>query len=110
MSTVTWNMALPVASTPFSTLIINDSNADVWRSFDVTAMVNAWISAPTTNYGMMLARVDDPNPFAYFVASFSGSSPNRPFLDVTPVPIPSALLLFGPGLIGLAAVRRRFKK
>lgn len=30
--------------------------------------------------------------------------PNRP------VPIPGAILLFGPGLLGLAAVRRRFKK
>jgi hypothetical protein len=26
------------------------------------------------------------------------------------VPLPGALLLFGPGLVGLAAVRRRFKK
>ena len=26
------------------------------------------------------------------------------------VPLPSALLLFGPGLVGLAAIRRRFKK
>jgi hypothetical protein len=28
----------------------------------------------------------------------------------SPVPLPGALLLFGPGLVGLAAVRRRFKK
>ena len=27
-----------------------------------------------------------------------------------PVPLPSAFLLFGPGLVGLAAIRRRFKK
>ena len=31
-------------------------------------------------------------------------------LTVGAVPIPGALLLFGPGLVGLAAVRRRFKK
>ena len=28
----------------------------------------------------------------------------------TPVPVPGALLLFAPGLVGLAAIRRRFKK
>ena len=28
---------------------------------------------------------------------------------LAPVPIPGALLLFGPGLVGLAAIRRRFK-
>jgi len=31
-------------------------------------------------------------------------------LGARPVPLPSAFLLFGPGLVGLAAIRRRFKK
>ncbi len=30
--------------------------------------------------------------------------------EQTPVPLPPALWLFGPGLLGLAAMRRRFKK
>ena len=30
--------------------------------------------------------------------------------SVAPVPVPAALWLFGPGLAGLAAIRRRFKK
>jgi hypothetical protein len=30
--------------------------------------------------------------------------------DPPPVPLPGSLLLFAPGLVGLAAVRRRFKK
>ncbi len=30
--------------------------------------------------------------------------------DATPTPIPGAALLFGPGLAGLAVIRRRFKK
>jgi hypothetical protein len=36
----------------------------------------------------------------------------RPYLEVTyaPVPLPSSLLLLGPGLAGLALLRRRFKK
>ena len=49
-------------------------------------------------------------------ASTNGDSWWGPILDnvvvqpTAPVPIPGALLLFGPGLAGLAAVRRRFKK
>jgi hypothetical protein len=31
-------------------------------------------------------------------------------ITVTPVPIPSAMLLFAPGLAGLAAIKRRFTK
>jgi hypothetical protein len=31
-------------------------------------------------------------------------------LNFQPVPIPASILLFGPGLVGLAAIRRRFKK
>jgi len=31
-------------------------------------------------------------------------------VDATPVPVPAALLLFGPGLAGLAVARRRLKK
>ena len=41
----------------------------------------------------------DSAQFTYFL--FSPSAP---------VPIPGALLLFGPGLAGLAVIRRRFKK
>ena len=33
-----------------------------------------------------------------------------PWAGGTAVPVPSAMLLLGPGLIGLAAIRRRFKK
>ena len=107
-TTVTWNNQPGAETTPFSSLAINDYKAGLWRSFDVTDMVNAWLSG-TANYGMLLARVDQDNPEAYFESS---NSSFVPYLDVNPaaVPLPSAILLFGPGLVGLAAIRRRLKK
>jgi hypothetical protein len=30
-------------------------------------------------------------------------------VDPDPVPVPSAVLLLGPGLVGLASTRKRFK-
>jgi hypothetical protein len=35
---------------------------------------------------------------------------NLTFGDTRPVPVPATILLLGPGLVGLAAIRRRFKK
>ena len=107
-TTVTWNSQPSAETTPFSSLEINDYNSHLWRSFNVTTMVNAWLSG-TTNYGMLLARVDQETSVAYFESSRSTTAP---YLDVNPaaVPLPSAILLFGPGLVGIAAIRRRFKK
>lgn len=50
------------------------------------------------------------------IASFTLTTTSQAAIrDITvpgsaPVPLPGALLLFGPGLLGLMAVRRRFKK
>ena len=49
------------------------------------------------------------------ISAVSGSNTDRWVMDnftvdPAPVPIPGALLLFAPGLVGLAAVRRRLKK
>lgn len=105
---VTWDTAPPVEGTPFSTMTITDGNWGVLRTFDVTVMVNAWLSG-TPNYGMMLSRVDQENPGTFFMASESGSGPYLSLIS-SQVPIPSSVFLLLPGLIGLASVKRREKR
>lgn len=102
---VTWNTAPAIAAAPFSTLIISDPNYETWRSFDVTDMVNDWLSG-VPNYGMMLVRRDQGNPVAYFDSSRAQS----PYLTPSQVPLPGAVFLFGPGMVGLAVLRRKFKR
>ncbi len=50
---------------------------------------------------------------SFFTAVYTGTDillqANQTF-TASPVSLPPGLLLFGPGLVGLAAIRRRFKK
>jgi hypothetical protein len=56
-----------------------------------------FVDGPLGSSGFSLSSADSPGG-----GSGSGST--------DPVPVPSALLLFTPGLLGLAAIRKRFKK
>jgi len=60
-----------------------------------TATASAWIDPTITVDSTWLAN----NPGSQLV-----------FATLNPVPVPGALLLFAPGLAGLAVIRRRFKK
>ena len=66
----------------------------VIESFDFTANADSTPLTFTSN--------DENSPYGPVIAGVSVSA--------APVPLPGALLLFGPGLVGLAAVKRRFKK
>ena len=66
------------------------------------------------NFGTITKSVN-PNDVIKFEGTSEGS--DVPWImgvnltiNATPVPIPGALWLLGPGLVGLAAMRRRFKK
>ncbi len=56
-------------------------------------------AGPLAFTATLVNPLDEANPFVY-----DGTS------SPAPVPIPSVLLLLGPGLVGLMAVRRRFKR
>jgi hypothetical protein len=65
----------------------------------VSSPLSIYILNPGTGAGMFVAN----QSAAY--GNFWGLTPLP-----TPVPIPGALVLFGPGLAGLAAMKRRFRK
>jgi len=101
-----WSDLPAHSSDPVAQLTIGDDGEGVWRSFDVTSTVNAWISGAMPNYGFTLARVDDPNPQVFFssTAAFGGEAPR---LTVTAVPEPSVVLMLA---LGLAAVAWRTQR
>lgn len=115
-----WASAPSHLSTPFAQLVIGDGNTKVWRSVDVTSIVNDWTAGGHANYGFTLERVDQSNPAIYFSAatgSYGGSAIYAPTLDVNsvngnvapPVPEPETfvLLIAGLGLVGVMSRKRK---
>jgi hypothetical protein len=112
--TVTFNT--PVAGFGFDTnslmgntfgITINFSSGSPYtQSYTVPGSGSSFFGFVSNGAGIESAVIGGQgNPgFAFALDNFQfGGTPSA-------VPIPGALLLFGPGLVGLAAVRRRFKK
>jgi hypothetical protein len=76
-----------------------------------SAGLSSW-TLETVNFGTLSAG---PHTLAFMGAPPPGYGDIDALLDnvmlpAAPVPVPSALLLLGPGLAGLLSVRRRFRK
>ncbi len=96
---------------PLGTAVQNFT--DSVQTLDVTlnsagiALIQSWITSPSTNYGLMIISTDGDNT----QASFIGSSTYLPSLiiETTAVPEPAALSMLGLGL-GALLLSRREKK
>jgi hypothetical protein len=81
------------------TLSIADSQTGVWRSVDVTAIVQDWLSGTSPNYGFTIERLDQPNPVVYFTSdsgSYGGYAPQ--LVASSSVPEPDSVVLLGMAL------------
>ncbi len=110
--TVTWDTAPTYDPVAASSLNIADGFTSVWRDWDVTALVQGWITGTNDNYGMTISRIDQPNSVVYFASSdyTIGYGPKLTInYEANVVPEPSTYLLLGSGIAALAFWRRRQK-
>jgi hypothetical protein len=115
--TVTWNTRPSIDSTRVASLQL-DFIPSIYRDWDVTAVVQGWVSGLYPNYGLTIARTDASNPLAWFASSDHAVAADRPMLtleisDAPPpdpapasTPAPSGLILAVTGMAVLVAWRR----
>ena len=93
-------------ATPVAQITTGDWNQGVWRSADLTAIVNDWTHGVLPNYGLTLERIDSTNPLVYFSSGLANT--DAPTLSLTAsVPEPENIALLLAGVACLAAVARR---
>lgn len=87
------------------TKIQNDADNPVSFSLDVSSLVQ-----PLPDYAGFMIRLTDETTrsvWQRYFSTTSGAPGNLLVVNYSPIPIPSALYLFGSGLIGLVGVARR---
>ena len=107
-ATVTFNTGPTFDPVEFSSLVIADDVEDVFRTWDVTALVAGWVNGSFSNHGMWIEEVPIAGEGnAYFLSS-DAAEEFRPSLTVEwIIPEPSAFAIATASLIGLSAMRRR---
>lgn len=111
-NTVTLDTAPTFAAAAMSSLVIADSGVELYRDWDVTALVAGWASGAFANHGLWLEEVPiQGSGVVYFRSSDLGGASTDPILRIEyrvgQVPLPGTLALLGAGLLGLGATRRR---
>ncbi|MCC7407090.1 MAG: DNRLRE domain-containing protein [Phycisphaeraceae bacterium] len=106
-TTLTWGTRPTVGAGAVGATAVSGFNQ--WVDFDVTGLIQDWLSGAQTQYGLLItaaAPVLDPDSGDAVALVFeSSSNQHRPLLELTLVPEPTTLILLA--LAGLAVTRRR---
>ncbi len=98
---------VPVTAGPYSTTATGSASytdAGLLALLTGTGTTSLFVSTETGTF--ISFSVNSPGTMSE--ATYAGLNASITY-DYTPVPLPAASLLFAPGLLGLAAVRKRFK-
>jgi len=109
--TLTWNNQPKDDLVYITETYISSSGWKTWSGLE--NLVQGWVDGDYPNYGIVLeCDLDGYGEigYVYFNDTEKGGD-LRPYLEVEAVPIPSAVFLFGSGLIGFAVIKRKkFRK
>jgi hypothetical protein len=111
-STVTFNTAPSFDPIAVSSLTFS-GNPGVRREWDVTAVVQGWVSGAFANYGLWIEEIPVQGAATAYFSSSDGLSGREPRLTVdatAAVPEPMSLLLMISGLGGALLHRRRMHR
>lgn len=114
-NSVTFNTSPSIDPIAVSSLTIFDNDTFVHRTWDITTLVDDWVNGTYMNYGMWIEEIPiSGDGVAYFASSdwnvgySAGEERPKLTVDYQPVPEPSTFILFGAGLAGLVAWRRKW--
>ena len=103
-ATVTWDTKPSYAPTPVASLNLGDGLNSTWRSWDVTSVVNGWLSGKYPNFGLTFSKEGSVYPVVFFGSSLNVVVPEHrgpppPPEHGMPAP-PAAAQVLPPGYYG----------
>lgn len=109
-STATWGNQPSFDPAVIDSEVVDGVNR--WVSFDVTPLVQSWLTAPASNFGFSVQQrnlVPSATGGAVQAVYHSSSNVNRPFLSIAPIPEPASAGLVLMGAAGMLRRRRSAK-
>ena len=108
-NTVTFNTRPTVAAGAVSSLNIGDLTDHVFRTWDVTSVVQSWVNGSNPNFGLTLVKNPNQAAWPYLKSKEEPDASLRPVLTINlrsaAVPEPSSVAFLVSGGLGFLVVR-----